>query len=416
MRRALPAAVLGAVAVALLVAAPAHAAQTPAVRITAPAGGAKVDTAVVHTAGTVTMANGNVVRTITLTLESLEGHGSTTAEITANDQRQQDFAWDSPAQAHNGQYRLRVRAWGREVPVDTNGDEANEQSVVFGVAAPPAAPTWRDPAVTVDKERVAHLTWNPNPEPDVLGYQVQRSLGSGPWEPLANVTTPSWDDPGTADAGGTYRYQLVAVRAGATPGSGVSSAFSEARSVKVPNPPPTTTTTAGSGSGSSNGSGSGGSGSGGGAGSGSGAATGSGSSDTGTGGTTTGRGTAAGPVLPASGTVDLSAFSAQLDQARKAAQQGGVAAPGTRARGEAEEPDTGFDQNLPFKARGDDAVVDGGGSAGLGMGGEVGAHKPIGFVAASLLVTVVLMHLLWLKREVDREPLVALLPGTEEPA
>ena len=56
---------------------------------------------------------------------------------------------------------------------------------------------------------------------------------------------------------------------------------------------------------------------------------------------------------------------------------------------------------------------DGGVLGGVEEAGEEGAgRKPIAFVAASLLVTVILMHVLWLKREVEK----GLVLPAEDPA
>jgi hypothetical protein len=185
--------------------------------------------------------------------------------------------------------------------------------------------------------------------------------------------------------------------------------------VTVASPPTTTSSPRGSGSGS----GAGGSAPPGGsqASSGSSGSTGSGASGTGSSGSG-GSGGSTSPRIATGGTVDLSGFAALLDQQRNAAQAA-AAASGRPLAGEGEGPDTGFEQSLPFKKKGsgggsDEAAVGQDGTA-LGATSEQGTRAPIAFVAASLLATVVLMHLLWLKREVDRVPLPALVPVEEKP-
>jgi hypothetical protein len=55
------------------------------------------------------------------------------------------------------------------------------------------------------------LNWDQNTEPDLVAYRVYRSVGSGPFEKLAEISAvPTYSDR-AAEAGKTYRYALTAV-------------------------------------------------------------------------------------------------------------------------------------------------------------------------------------------------------------
>jgi len=404
---------------ALVVAAPAAQAAAPTVQLQSPAANTTYTSPVVRIAGTATMPSGGaLVNNIHMDVLSLNGRGTQGADVPASGSRSQSFAWPgggSVTLPYNGTYQARATAQGQDGPVDTNGVETGSALVTFAVAVKPAPPTGL--AVTVDANRAANLTWDANHEPDLLGYQVQRATGSAPkdadWSAVGNTTGTTYQDSATASAGGVYDYRVVAVRSGATSDQGVASDPSTTQSVTVASPPTTTTSPSSGGSGESGAGGGGSTGSSqvasGGASAGSTAGAGSGRGSTGSGGGSS-------PRIATAGSVDLSNFSALLEQQRGAALASAGAKP---AGGEGEGPDTGFQQNLPFKKKGssggsDEAAVGQDGTA-LGGSSEQGTRAPIAFVAASLLATVVLMHLLWLKREVDRVPLTALVPAEEKP-
>jgi hypothetical protein len=402
-------------------AAPAAYAAAPTVQLQSPAANATYTSSVVRVAGTASMPSGSLVGNIHMEVLSLNGHGAQAVDVPTSGSRSQSFSWPGGGNVtlpYNGTYQARATAQGSDGPVDTNGVETGSSPLVtFAVAAKPAPPTGL--AATVDQSRVANLTWDANHEPDLIGYQVQRAKGSAPkgtdWAAVGNTTGTTYQDTGSASSGGTYGYRVVAVRNGATSDQGVASDPSAAQSVTVASPPTTTSSPRGSGSGS----GAGGSAAPGGsqASSGSSGSTGSGASGTGSSGSG-GSGGSTSPRIATGGTVDLSGFAALLDQQRNAAQAA-AAVSGKPLAGEGEGPDTGFEQSLPFKKKGsgggsDEAAVGQDGTA-LGATSEQGTRAPIAFVAASLLATVVLMHLLWLKREVDRVPLPALVPVEEKP-
>ena len=55
------------------------------------------------------------------------------------------------------------------------------------------------------------LTWNANPEPDVTGYNVYRSLGTGPMTLLASVPTPGYTDNAVPNTTENVGYAVTAV-------------------------------------------------------------------------------------------------------------------------------------------------------------------------------------------------------------
>lgn len=81
--------------------------------------------------------------------------------------------------------------------------EAGAVPAAVGDVDPPSRPTG---LVATPSERDVHLTWNPNPEPDIAHYIVLRD-----GERIGTTPTPEWVDPGLEN--GTYRYTVIAVDA-----------------------------------------------------------------------------------------------------------------------------------------------------------------------------------------------------------
>jgi hypothetical protein len=196
----------------------------------------------------------------------------------------------------------------------------------------------------------------------------------------------------------------VAVRSGPTTKDLVASDQSNPSTVTV-TPPPTTTTGP---AGTSSGTGGGASGSSGGD-SGSGGAAGSGSASS-----TAGSSGSGNPAIAKSGTINMSDFAALLDSARN------------RPPVRFEPPDPGFQEQLPFQPGqsategGDDlGTTDELGPADTGMESRLivdhrGQRRhSMSYVAGGLLVFVLMMHIVWLKAEVDRAPLEVLAPNAE---
>lgn len=366
-------------------------AAAPTVTIVTPdvnAGATPLTDPVLHITGQASMPSGGTVNanSITITVTASDGHpgGSTTVGNSAGNPA--PYSWDLPT-TFNGAYHIQVVATGRDGAIDTNPNEvtnppATRDVLVEVKPVPPA-----NLNATKSRSRTVSLTWDSNPEPDIVGYQVQRQVGSGDWQALALVASPGYTDTSTANAGGTYTYRIVAARQGATKDRVVVSDPSATKSVSVPDAPVTTTssTATTAPTGGSTGTGPGGS----------------------TGGSTAASGSSANTQtaqLARTGNVDLSGFATLLKEAQR---------PGTGKPGEG--PDPGFNQTLPFKKGSPTDTGEDGTALGVGIheagGGTEATHQPIAFVAASLLVTVILMHVLWLKREVDRLP--AELPATE---
>jgi len=68
---------------------------------------------------------------------------------------------------------------------------------------PPSAPS-RPEARSTSKG--VRLSWAPNPEPDVVGYRVERAYqATGPWEPLATSSSCAFEDPRADQAVRFYR-------------------------------------------------------------------------------------------------------------------------------------------------------------------------------------------------------------------
>jgi hypothetical protein len=361
-------------------------ARAPAITLTSPDLTKPVGSPAVHIAGQAAMpSGGSVTGSIVIQVTSPEGHPGGETSIPAG-RNPADFGWDFNS-AYNGVYHLHITATGRDGSIDASPNEQAVYDADFSVEAKPTAPSGL--SAKANRDRVVELKWTPNSEPDLIGYQVQRSTSAKTtWTAVANTADAAYTDSGTADEGGTYRYRVVAVRQGAAANAGVASDPSETRSVDVASPPSTPSTTV-NGPGGTGGpiggpGGPGGSG-------GPGGRAGSGGTDT-------------SPELARTGKVDLSGFAALLQQAR-------------RPDAKPQEADSGFKSTLPFKEGEDGEIGEDGTALGVGIheaGESEGSRQPIVFVAASLLVTVILMHLLWLKREVEKAPLPSADVATAE--
>lgn len=385
---------------ALSLAAPALA-DAPSITFTSPGGDDPVRVSDPTIAARVAMQNGGtVVRQVELSVQQLDtNRAPLTAAVDGNRQSRQDVAF-RVALPFNGRYRATLKAWGADPPLfgtlEDGEVESTSRSREFLVAAPPAPP--RDVKAVVDEAtRTVTLTWKANDEGDLIGYIVQRAAGDGPFADVGTVTKtdrPTYRDSGTAEAGGVYRYQVVAVRSdGVTKDKGISSdpsAVTPEATANVPGPPappsgtPGTTVVA-STPGSS------------------------------TPGTTTAAASKNPGALTTSGSVDLSGFKTLQSQA-----QARAATPRTTR-----PADTGFKSTLPFattQPQEEGEVAEEGGELG-----EVAADSPqfrelgteddgsrrqesLAFLAAGLLATVLLMHVLWIKSEVKRTPLEPLAP------
>lgn len=370
-------------------------AASPSVRIDTPGNQETLGDSTPTITGGATMSDGEILE-IVASLSSPDGHPVPAAHRVTGDGRSSvSFSW-TPSLPHNGHYTINVRASGEDQPFDTNGAEASETSRTFAIEASPATP--KEVAVRADPDsREVDVTWRKNPEPDLLGYQIQRSVDESEWSVAGESEENFFRDTSTAEDGGLYSYRVVAIRKGASADSGVASPPSEAASTTVPNPPGGSSNDSGGGSDGDNDS----TGDGGPSGDGSGSGSGTGGSG-GTGGGTSGG--ARPPTISRSGRVDLSGFGSLLDR---------TVAPQVQP---APEPDPGFSEQLPFQPRtitepadGEIALPDDGGITDSGSD----QAELLRFFAAGLLVTVILMHVLWLRGEVEKVPLEPIPASTQ---
>lgn len=295
----------------------------------------------------------------------------------------------------NGKYEAAVNATstykGGLAGLGAHGSEVSTTTRrQFSVAAPPAAPTEVRAVVDSDSRGVA-LSWKANAEKDMLFYLVQRAKGDGAYSPLGKTDGPgetSIVDPSTAEAAGEYRYQVVAVRRGSTADEPLNSDPSRPATASVPGPAGPAPTGSGGTTGTTPG------------------AAGPGTSPSGTTGATLSPSSPG--ALKKSGTLDLSGFSSIKSQARRPAVRSVV-------------PDPGFTNTLPFATTDTTRLVDEDEQAAAPtdepevreLGAEDASNnrqRSAAFLAAGLLATVLLMHLLWIRGEVQREPLETLVP------
>lgn len=285
--------------------------------------------------------------------------------------------------ARNGTYTaVAVAEHDARSPLDP-ASSGRSAPLTFGVEVAPAAPR-RLVAEADGARRTVTLSWTPNSEADLLGYQVLRGVdGAGPeprGAPVGADTTTFVDDAGD---GGRLTYQVVAIRRGATASSIVASEASNDATATIDRvaPPTTAGPATGGGGGSSGGSGGGDGGDGGASGGG------------GSGGGLRPQ-TAAAPLRITPGArLDLSGFTPNSVPLNL---------------GPAPEPDPGFQQTLPYQLRPeatDDPVVDDAGQddAALPVGSltttsETNRRALLAFLAGAMLLFMLSMHLRWLLR------------------
>ena len=410
LHRAAVAAVVAAGA-SLVAAVPAHA-GTPAFDFTAPARGQVFTTEGFTFDVNVRMptSDGRLVGDVTVNFTQVPGK-PTPGPINRTPGSVQSYRITQPVSfPYNGQYEVKVTAGGRNNFLDGNTAPVTD-GTTFTIDANPRVPTGVN-ASADSKTRVVTVAWAPNPEPDRVGYVVQKQGSGGGWSDFAATDKTSITDESTAKAGGTYNYRVRAVRHSARPNELNQSEPSAPRAAGVPPPPapPPTTAPAGGEEGdgetdrgvSTDGAGGGEGGTPGDGGSGTEAG-----SEAGSGGTVTDAGRPGGPRLATSGKVDLSDFNSLL--AKSGSRPGGGPG-GELASG---EDDGTYDETLPFGARrggqegdelGDEAAV------GDDLGDEpAGNLQALGFLAGGLLATVLAMHVLWVRSEVHRAEQLDLL-------
>lgn len=319
------------------------------------------------------------------------------------------FSW-APKPKYNGRYTVTVTGAGRSGGFGGQTEQQNIVSRSFYISIDPVKPT--GVAASMDDDQRVTVTWSPNPEPDLVGYQVYRSYQNGNPAPVGNPVAasnkPTFTDDLSGRPQGQYKYQVVAVRRARTCASasqdpactegraGPASNYSSAVTVRGTGAT-TTTTTKKPGTGTGGGSGSGsGSGTGSGSGSGSGSGTGSGSGSASSGGRSAPRNT--GGFAPG-GNVDLSQFGGLLGGTGRSGANGGAVDEGT------------YDGELPYDGS-EQAVGDTGDDDSLITIGGASLPAPsddwVKFIGAGSFVTALLVHVLWFKQQVDALPLEAI--------
>lgn len=306
----------------------------------------------------------------------------------------------------NGTYRATVTVgWEDRSVLFPDSGSISSDTHEFKVAAPPAAPGGVATAVDAGA-RTVKVTWEKNGEADMRRYEVLRSHNGGDFTKVGGVDHPATEyvDATTADAGGDYRYLVVAFRAGvdssvASQVASDPSALTATSTATVPDPPPPPTTappvTAAV----------------------SGAAAGAPAAAPGT--ATTAPGTPGATGSP--GRVDLSGFNNVQARTPRPATPRTVPL-----------PDPGFQGTLPFDVP-EGEQGEGGEAVEGGDTGELAADSPsfrelgdeesasdtqrsLALFAGGLLATVLLMHVLWVRGEVKRVPLEAVAPEGPPPS
>lgn len=125
----------------------------------------------------------------------------------------------------------RNRAYTVTVEAVSTGDQVDRASAIVVVDNPPVAPT--DVRASVKGQTVS-LGWDPNPEPDLLGYAIERDSGKGFKEIDRTRRTGFSEDL----VPGSYAYRVVAVRSSAGPDAAVTSPPSDPEAAVVSAPPP----------------------------------------------------------------------------------------------------------------------------------------------------------------------------------
>jgi hypothetical protein len=266
-------------------------------------------------------------------------------------------------------------------------DSGKSAPFTFGVEFSPAAPR-RLVAEPNGAQRTVTLSWSPNSEPDLVAYQVSRSVEGGTFDALANVgpSTTTYTDGNVGD-GGDLAYQVVAIRRGVQANSIIASTASNTATTTIDRVAPPTTTASGGTAGSTGTTAGGVS---------SGTSTGGGDS-AGTGATTGGlrpQASAAPVRITPGARLDLSGYKPN-------------AAP--LSIGPAPTPDPGYKDTLPYQlnpqdqgATSDDLPTVATDASALPVGSIVTTQTNrrvlLTFLAGAMVLFILSMHLRWLLR------------------
>ena len=232
---------------------PAFAQSDGGLTVTIGSPGATVSSSSVVVSGTVSGARNVVIQEVTMTVTPEAGGAPLTATSQPNTYERYDFRFAGNL-SRNGRYRVTVAAKGEGrlevgsvlgLPV---GARSGEASKPFAVAAPPRAPSGL--TVTANDNRSVTVSWNPNPEPDIVVYRVFRKDPGGPdffqvgstagVSPASCSAKCTFNDTGIL-GGGKYSYRVLAFRPNPNDGSRpIASQPSSAATADLPEPPTTT--------------------------------------------------------------------------------------------------------------------------------------------------------------------------------
>ncbi len=102
------------------------------------------------------------------------------------------------------EYKYEIQARGEKA----QGKRVGPQALTIIDRFPPSAPTGLN---AVAGAGTVEVSWNPNPEGDVLGYIVRRAVGAGAFAEVANyLDAPAYTDR-DVQRGARYRYQVSAL-------------------------------------------------------------------------------------------------------------------------------------------------------------------------------------------------------------
>lgn len=418
MRKRLALAPLLGTAAVLVGAGPALAGP-PSVTVSSPANGAALSSAApqINGSASATAPGGTITGSLSLTITSSAGHPGWSSSVPSwCGQSACSFTVSvNPGLAYNGQYQLSVTAQETDPPLSTT--RSASWSGGFSVAVPPVSPQNVSATPASDGSSIT-LSWSANPEPDIVGYQVERSPTSASW-PQAVTGTELVDS--AVSPGHSYTYTVTAVRQGASSGSVL---YSSPTSAAATDP---TVTDAGPGT-SGSGSGSTATGSGSSAGS---TSSGSGSTSAGSTGSAPTSGSGSSSTSRTSGQPSLGTYGkagssssggshnlSSFDQLVKktAAQQstaGGSSAQGVDGAAlspltDGVAPGSDNPEVAPFSSGSSQAQTEAGGSTTVSYTSRVENHQAVvsDFAAVGLaaLLLAVVAHLLWLRRAVSAAP------------
>jgi hypothetical protein len=136
--------------------------------------------------------------------------------------------WNAGGAEYNGAYDIVAVA---ATSAGGEGKSATVPNVL--VNNPPSAPTGVKAEL---KDGLPHVRWAANPEPDIIGYKVMRSVGGKDAEAYSGAA-PSFSDK-SAPHSQEITYKVSAVRKSPLNQGGIESSKVSSGSVTVPAPPP----------------------------------------------------------------------------------------------------------------------------------------------------------------------------------